>query len=68
MTQSQSQYSAVDVFAARTNMWVCSSGLSAKLNKSLGKLNGLLVVHCRVTGYNTHRGSRQGSTLHVCDT
>lgn len=30
-----------------TNMWVCSPGLSAKLNKGLGKVNGLLVVHCR---------------------
>ena len=35
------------VYSRPTDMWVCSPGLCAKLNKGLGKMNGLLVVHCR---------------------
>ena len=65
MTQSRSQYRGVDVFAEPTNMWVCSPGLSAKLNKSLGKLNGLLVVRCRETGHNTPAAADKSSI--ACD-
>lgn len=45
-----------------TNMWVCSSGLGAKLHESMCKLNGLLVICCRVKGQGTamtHTGGRQ---------
>lgn len=45
-----------------TDVWVRSPGLCAKLNKSLGKVNGLLVVHCRGRSMQD-RGTAGGTTL-----